>query len=65
MVVVIDDRSDVWGDIPNLVKVVPCEPRCDDIFITHSTADDLITGHSESATSTRPSYLQSHPLLQA
>jgi hypothetical protein len=47
MVVVIDDRSDVWGDIPNLVKVVPCEPRCDDIFITHSTADDLITGHSE------------------
>lgn len=25
MVVVIDDRSDVWADIPNLVKVVPCE----------------------------------------
>lgn len=25
MVVVIDDRSDVWGDCPNLVKVVPCE----------------------------------------
>ena len=25
MVVVIDDRSDVWGDIANLVKVVPCE----------------------------------------
>lgn len=24
MVVVIDDRSDVWGDCPNLVKVVPC-----------------------------------------
>lgn len=29
MVVVIDDRSDVWGDIPNLVKVVPCELHCD------------------------------------
>lgn len=26
MVVVIDDRSDVWADIPNLVKVVPCKP---------------------------------------
>jgi RNA polymerase II subunit A-like phosphatase len=25
MVVVIDDRQDVWGDCPNLVKVVPCE----------------------------------------
>ena len=25
MVVVIDDRSDVWGDCPNLVKVVPCQ----------------------------------------
>lgn len=25
MVVVIDDRSDVWSDVPNLVKVVPCE----------------------------------------
>lgn len=24
MVVVIDDRSDVWSDVPNLVKVVPC-----------------------------------------
>lgn len=24
MVVVIDDRADVWGDCPNLVKVVPC-----------------------------------------
>jgi len=24
MVVVIDDRSDVWADCPNLVKVVPC-----------------------------------------
>lgn len=24
MVVIIDDRSDVWGDSPNLVKVVPC-----------------------------------------
>lgn len=27
MVVVIDDRQDVWGDCPNLVKVVPCERR--------------------------------------
>jgi TFIIF-interacting CTD phosphatase-like protein len=25
MVVIIDDRSDVWDDSPNLVKVVPCE----------------------------------------
>jgi RNA polymerase II subunit A-like phosphatase len=25
MVVVIDDRGDVWGEIPNLVKVIPCE----------------------------------------
>ena len=25
MVVVIDDRQDVWGDCPNLVKVVPCK----------------------------------------
>jgi TFIIF-interacting CTD phosphatase-like protein len=25
MVVVIDDRADVWGDVPNLVKVVPCK----------------------------------------
>jgi RNA polymerase II subunit A-like phosphatase len=24
MVVVIDDRSDVWGHIPNVVKVIPC-----------------------------------------
>lgn len=24
MVVIIDDRADVWGDSPNLVKVVPC-----------------------------------------
>ena len=26
MVVVIDDRQDVWGDCPNLLKVVPCKP---------------------------------------
>lgn len=26
MVVIIDDRSDVWGDTPNLVKVIPCTP---------------------------------------
>jgi RNA polymerase II subunit A-like phosphatase len=25
MVVVIDDRQDVWGDCPNLLKVVPCK----------------------------------------
>lgn len=25
MVVIIDDRADVWGNSPNLVKVVPCE----------------------------------------
>lgn len=25
MVVIIDDRSDVWGDSPNLIKVVPCK----------------------------------------
>jgi RNA polymerase II subunit A-like phosphatase len=25
MVVIIDDRSDIWSDVPNLVKVVPCE----------------------------------------
>lgn len=28
MVVVIDDRQDVWGDCPNLVKVVPCKLSC-------------------------------------
>lgn len=25
MVAIIDDRSDVWADVPNLVKVNPCE----------------------------------------
>jgi hypothetical protein len=33
MVVVIDDRQDVWGDCPNLLKVVPCKllaPSSDD-----------------------------------
>lgn len=25
MVVIIDDRSDVWGWSPNLVKVIPCK----------------------------------------
>lgn len=24
MVAIIDDRSDVWADVPNLVKVNPC-----------------------------------------
>jgi len=28
MVVVIDDRQDVWGDCPNLLKVVPCKLSC-------------------------------------
>ena len=27
MVVVIDDRADVWDWSPNLVKVVPCKPQ--------------------------------------
>lgn len=26
MVVVIDDRADVWHFSPNLVKVIPCKP---------------------------------------
>jgi TFIIF-interacting CTD phosphatase-like protein len=25
MVVIIDDRADVWDGSPNLVKVIPCE----------------------------------------
>lgn len=28
MVVIIDDRADVWSDAPNLVKVIPCECIC-------------------------------------
>lgn len=30
MVVVIDDRGDVWNWSPNLVKVIPCESAADD-----------------------------------
>jgi TFIIF-interacting CTD phosphatase-like protein len=47
MVVVIDDRSDVWGDIPNLVKVVPCERHSDvPSSYLHTTADHSTTDHS-------------------
>jgi hypothetical protein len=28
MVVIIDDRADVWEWSPNLIKVIPCSCRC-------------------------------------
>ena len=34
MVVIIDDRADVWDGSPNLVKVIPCE------FSRHSTRSE-------------------------
>ena len=38
MVVIIDDRADVWEWSPNLIKVIPCElifPLC----VQFSTSD--------------------------
>jgi hypothetical protein len=50
MVVVIDDRSDVWGDIPNLVKVVPCERHTEvPSSYLRTTADHSTTDHSKCA----------------
>lgn len=43
MVVVIDDRSDVWDDCPNLVKVVPCE--CCVVIIFSPKGLQLLTLH--------------------
>lgn len=41
MVVVIDDRQDVWGDCPNLVKVVPCKPHSPPHIHSH-VSDGLV-----------------------
>ena len=44
MVVVIDDRQDVWGDCPNLLKVVPCELQPPPIRNSANGLDDFFIG---------------------
>ena len=46
MVVVIDDRADVWGNISNLVKVVPCKfhSRYEFGEIVNLAPDDFFIG---------------------
>lgn len=43
MVVIIDDRADVWGWSPNLLKVVPCESSTNKSMLacTNKRADDF------------------------
>lgn len=45
MVVIIDDRADVWEWSPNLIKVIPCQsfssPKC---FSLMSNLDDFFVG---------------------
>ena len=44
MVVVIDDRADVWGDVPNLVKVIPCKWHCLRYGSIADDADEFFVG---------------------
>lgn len=44
MVVIIDDRADVWDGSPNLVKVIPCSSPFSRIPGTHACTDEFFVG---------------------
>jgi FCP1-like phosphatase family protein len=59
MVVIIDDRADVWEWSPNLIKVVPCTCYLHNLTALPLTLRFQTTFSSESATSTRRFYPKS------